>query len=121
MTAIIWIALCGLLAMRGTLPIVVYYAFLFLSVSAYVLYRADKRAASSGAWRTPESTLHLVAVLGGWPGALIARHQLHHKTRKSAFRITFWFTVFANCATVAWFASPGLRTRVFGLLEQISR
>ncbi|AQX16957.1 hypothetical protein BKM78_14310 [Tessaracoccus sp. T2.5-30] len=50
------------------------------------MYRADKVAAVQGAWRVPESSLHLVSLLGGWPGALVARHAFWHKTRKQPFR-----------------------------------
>lgn len=72
-----------------------------LSVVALVLYRADKRAAQRGAWRTRESTLHVVALLGGWPGALAARRLFRHKTRKQPFVAVLWLTVAAHCAGVA--------------------
>lgn len=44
-----------------------------------------------------ESKLHLVALLGGWPGGFIARHKLRHKTIKQPFRFIFWCTVVLNC------------------------
>lgn len=77
-------------------------AYVALSLVAFVLYRADKRAAQRGAWRTRESTLHLVALLGGWPGALAGRRVFRHKTRKQPFVTVLWLTVLANCAVVAW-------------------
>jgi uncharacterized membrane protein YsdA (DUF1294 family) len=69
-----------------------------LSLVALVLYRADKRAAQDGEWRTRESTLHLVALLGGWPGALAGRRLFRHKTRKQPFVTVLWLTVATNCA-----------------------
>lgn len=78
------------------LALVAVYAV--LSVVALVLYRVDKRAAQRGAWRTRESTLHLVALLGGWPGALAGRRLLRHKTRKQPFVRVLWLTVAANVA-----------------------
>jgi uncharacterized membrane protein YsdA (DUF1294 family) len=51
-------------------------------------YAADKSAAEQGRWRTSESTLHAVALVGGWPGALVARRVFRHKTRKQPFRCT---------------------------------
>ncbi len=75
----------------------------FMSALAFLNYRMDKTAAREGRWRTSESTLHLIAVLGGWPGALIARPVLRHKTTKQPFRTVFWMTVVANCAALAWF------------------
>jgi uncharacterized membrane protein YsdA (DUF1294 family)/cold shock CspA family protein len=77
--------------------------YVFFSASAVVMYREDKSAARRGAWRIPESNLHVVAVLGGWPGALVAQRLYRHKTTKEPFRTIFWVTVFANCAALVWF------------------
>ena len=76
-------------------------AYAGLSLVALVLYRADKRAAQRGEWRTRESTLHLVALLGGWPGALAGRRLFRHKTRKQPFVTVLWLTVVTNCAGAA--------------------
>jgi uncharacterized membrane protein YsdA (DUF1294 family) len=46
-----------------------------------------------GAIKTPESNLHLLALAGGWPGALFAQQFLRHKSAKAEFRGTFWVTV----------------------------
>jgi uncharacterized membrane protein YsdA (DUF1294 family)/cold shock CspA family protein len=66
------------------------------SVMAFMAYAMDKNAAETGAWRTPEKTLHLLAVMGGWPGALLAQQFLRHKSTKAEFRRVFWITVLAN-------------------------
>lgn len=66
------------------------------SVLAYALYAADKSAARRGAWRVSESTLHAVALAGGWPGALLAQQLTRHKTAKAEFRRIFWATVLLN-------------------------
>ena len=81
-----------------------------LSGVALAMYRADKNAAQRGGWRTPEANLHAVALLGGWPGALVARPFFRHKTTKEPFRTIFWCTVVANCLALAWFvyAAPAL-------------
>ena len=36
--------------------------------------------------------------MGGWPGALVARHQFRHKTSKVVFRIGYWLSVGLNVA-----------------------
>jgi uncharacterized membrane protein YsdA (DUF1294 family)/cold shock CspA family protein len=74
-----------------------------LSVVAFFMYGEDKSAAEQGRWRTPESTLHLLALLGGWPGALVARRFFRHKTTKQPFRTIFWITVVVNCVALTWF------------------
>ena len=73
---------------------------MLLSVIAYAVYAADKRAAVARRQRTPESTLLLIGLLGGWPGAVIAQRRLRHKTRKTSFLVRFWFTVVLNVAAV---------------------
>jgi uncharacterized membrane protein YsdA (DUF1294 family) len=82
-------------------------AYCASSVAGFTLYRLDKRAAQSGAMRTKERTLHLVDLLGGWPGGLFAQDRFRHKTRKAAFQIMFWTTVAINCAVIAWLLSAG--------------
>lgn len=77
-----------------------------LSVLTHAVYWRDKRAAEAGLARTRERTLHLLALAGGWPGALIAQRSLRHKTAKPTFRIVFWLTVLLNCGLVAWLILP---------------
>ena len=93
--------LVGLVALdRAPALLLVLYGL--LSLMAFTLYRADKRAAQRAEWRIPEVQLHAVALLGGWPGALVARRFFRHKTTKQPFRTIFWGTVVANCAALAW-------------------
>ena len=84
-----------------TLPVVL-LAYLVMSAVAYAAYARDKSAARSGRPRTPEKTLHLMSLLGGWPGALLAQRRLRHKSSKTAFLVPFWLTVAANLALLAW-------------------
>ena len=76
-------------------------AYLSLGIITFAVYAWDKAAARRGAWRVPDATLHVLAVLGGWPGALAAQRALRHKTRKQPFRTVFWITVALNCAALA--------------------
>ena len=96
-------ALLTLLAALGRTPWVVLGAYAVLSFALFLLYGADKSAAQRGSRRTPEATLHVVALLGGWPGGLVARQMFHHKTRKQPFVTVFWCTVALNCGALAWF------------------
>jgi len=86
----------------GKIPVVVPGVYAFLSLFAFAVYAKDKAAARDDIWRTPESSLHAIAVFGGWPGALVAQDVLRHKSSKSAFQWTFWFTVIVNCAVMLW-------------------
>jgi len=75
-------------------------AYSGLSAFAFLLYGRDKAAARRGARRIPERTLHVVALLGGWPGAWLAQRVFRHKTRKQPFRAIFWGTVVLNCSAL---------------------
>ncbi len=103
--AIDWVAFLPVLAVAAYLWLAVallgaalWYplAHLVLSVLAYLLYAGDKRAAVAGTWRTPERTLLLASLLGGWPGAVVAQQVLRHKNRKTSFQVAFWLAVAAN-------------------------
>jgi len=70
--------------------------YLVLSAVTFVLYGWDKVSAEGGHWRTQESTLNGLALLGGWPGAWIAQHAWRHKSRKESFLAAFWVAVVMN-------------------------
>jgi uncharacterized membrane protein YsdA (DUF1294 family)/cold shock CspA family protein len=72
--------------------------YLVMSAFTFLLYSWDKRAAIAGTNRTPERTLHLAALLGGWPGAVLAQQSLRHKNRKESFQFRFWLAALANVA-----------------------
>jgi uncharacterized membrane protein YsdA (DUF1294 family)/cold shock CspA family protein len=93
--AVFFAVLFGLVAWFDASPWLV-PAYAVASAVTFGLYAGDKRAATRGEWRTPEDTLHVAALLGGWPGALIARRLFRHKTTKEPFRTIFWCTVFVN-------------------------
>lgn len=88
------------------LPLWVAGLYVGVSAATFFAYAADKSAASSGAWRTPESTLHMLALACGWPGALLAQQFLRHKSTKQPFRQVFWATVLLNVAALVLLASP---------------
>ena len=87
------------------LPWLVGGAYLVTSLSCFVAYAIDKSAARNGGWRTPERTLLLLGLVGGWPGGVLAQQWLRHKTAKGSFQQMFWFTVVANVAGFLWLSS----------------
>lgn len=111
----LFMALFAGLALAGRVP--GRWALLYLIASAvcFALYALDKSAAVAGRRRTPERTLHLWALVGGWPGALLAQHALRHKSVKAGFRAVFWVTVGANLAGLWWLASPAGQRWLHGL------
>ncbi len=66
----------------------------------FLVYYYDKKAAQSNRLRISERNLHLLGLLGGWPGALLAQHWFRHKTSKTSFQIVYWLTVTINIFAV---------------------
>lgn len=71
-----------------------------LSLVSFIVYGVDKRLAGQERRRVPEKTLHLLALLGGWPGAIAGQRIFRHKTQKLAFRMVFWIGVLLHLAVV---------------------
>jgi len=80
--------------------------YLVASVASFLAYAVDKSAAREGGRRTAENTLHGLALLGGWPGALLAQQVLRHKSSKASFRQAFWATVGLNVLGFVLACSP---------------
>lgn len=59
----------------------------------FLAYWHDKRRAQQDGWRTPESTLHLMELSGGWPAAFLAQRFLRHKIVKRDYQVNFWAIV----------------------------
>jgi uncharacterized membrane protein YsdA (DUF1294 family) len=64
-----------------------------VSAFAFIVQAADKGRAAAGEWRISESALHLLELIGGWPGAFVAQQWLRHKNAKVGYQIVFWLIV----------------------------
>ncbi len=102
----LFVAVAITVALLWGVPLVVLSVYLGASVITIFAYAFDKAAAVRGDWRTPESTLHFLALFGGWPGALLAQQLLRHKSSKVEFRLVFWATVLLNVAAFVFLLSP---------------
>jgi uncharacterized membrane protein YsdA (DUF1294 family)/cold shock CspA family protein len=60
-----------------------------VSIITWFIYAADKRRARSRAWRESEFNLHLLEILGGWPGAFFAQRKFRHKSSKGVYQFVF--------------------------------
>lgn len=83
-----------------------FYFYSALSLLTFIIYARDKKAAQKGGWRTSEKTLHLLALLGGWPGALLGQKILRHKSRKQPFKVILWLTIISNSALLLYLLTP---------------
>jgi len=103
--SVIFLGLIMAASVIGYMPINLALLYFGGSTLTFMLYAYDKSKAKRGAWRTAESTLHLFALAGGWPGAAIAQQTLRHKSQKKEFRFIFWITVIANFVALFWLMS----------------
>ncbi len=81
----------------------------FAELAAFGLFWFDKAQARDHGWRVRESTLLLVALVGG-VGAWMGQHLLRHKTRKEPFRTRLKVVIAVHLIGVAavfwWLLRP---------------
>lgn len=102
--------------MSIAIPLIV----VLISLVTVFAYADDKRRAEEGRWRTSESSLLLLSLLGGWPGAITAMRWYRHKTTKASFIGAFWVTVFVTLIAFTLIAFPAAREAVITSLELMS-
>jgi uncharacterized membrane protein YsdA (DUF1294 family)/cold shock CspA family protein len=110
---IVMLAAVGRLSWWLPLPYIV------MSLFTFCLYAFDKSAAMNRRRRTPENTLQGLALLGGWPGALVAQRMFHHKSKKASFQALFWFIVVIHLLGLAMIASNSPMARVLMSIHDI--
>jgi uncharacterized membrane protein YsdA (DUF1294 family) len=59
---------------------------IIVNFCGFFVMRLDKRRAEQAQWRIPESSLFLVAVLGGSIGIYLGMQLFRHKTKRATFR-----------------------------------
>ena len=52
-----------------------------INIISFIVMGVDKRKAQKRAWRILESTLFVLAIIGGSIGSILGMHLFHHKTR----------------------------------------
>ena len=85
--------------------IVAYIAF--ISLLAVIITAHDKRAAQRHKWRVRESTLLLVAVLGGSIAMLMTMLLIRHKTKHAKFMVGLPVIIALQIAAVILIALKG--------------
>ena len=108
----------GIAVWLERLPPVIAAAYVGMSMITFFAYGLDKSAARSNRSRTPENTLHLLELLGGWPGALFAQGSFRHKTRKLSFQIAFWLCMAITLGVLVWLIHS---RQLEHLIRQLSR
>ena len=86
----------------GRLPLIITGIYIVMSLITFATYAIDKSAAQNNRWRIQESTLHLLSLIGGWPGAFFAQKKLRHKSNKKEFKRVYWVTIILNLSGFFW-------------------
>ena len=89
-TATLFFALLVGLVALDQASVLLLAPYCLFSVVGFGMYRADKIAAGRGSWRIPEANLHAIALLGGWPGALVAQRVLWWSCHGASIRVWVW-------------------------------
>lgn len=69
--------------MNAILFLIIY--FICINLIGFCLMGIDKRKAIKGAFRIPEATLFIVALIGGSIGSILGMYTFRHKTRHLLF------------------------------------
>jgi len=81
--------------------------FISISVITIFFYRHDKNRAIRNQGRIPESVLHLLALVGGSPGALLGQILFSHKTNKWTFSVVYALIVVLQVVVVIAYMKYG--------------
>ena len=87
-------------AVKPILVVVLIY-ILIISVIGWLLPYIDKNKAQNGKWRVRESTLFLVAALGGSAAMYASMQKYRHKTKHKRFMIGIPCIMFVQLAVIA--------------------
>lgn len=72
-----------------------------INLLAFAFFGLDKALAGGKAWRIPEKTLWLLALIGGSLGALAGMNFFRHKTKKTSFQLVLMVIILAQ-ALLLW-------------------
>ena len=81
--------------------ILIYLAI--INLCAFVAFGIDKLKARRDAWRTPESTLLLLAAIGGSFGSFLGMKVRRHKTQHKKFTILVPLLMAIHIAIISYF------------------
>ena len=94
-----------------TKNIIIY--FLIINIIAFLAMFIDKKRAEKGEWRIKESTLLILAIIGGSIGAIAGMYLFRHKTKKLKFTVGFPVILITQIALIIYLFANGYMTKLF--------
>lgn len=110
LVGLFFVVLAALIMLTRT-SLLLFVVYVAVSGFTFVVYAGDKSSAIQGDRRVPESTLHTLELLCGWPGALVAQQYYRHKNRKESYQATYWTMTALNLVLLASYFSVSLWLR----------
>ena len=89
------------------------YYLIAINVVTFLTYGFDKFKAKKGKWRIPESSLLLLAIIGGSIGAWFGIKVWHHKTLHKKFKYGIPLIVIAQIAIVVYIFRENIQAYIY--------
>lgn len=74
--------------------------FIAVNLTGFVLMGIDKYKAKKRAFRIPEATLFIIAIIGGSIGSIVGMYAFRHKTRHRSFVYGMPFILIVQIALI---------------------
>jgi len=74
---------------------------IIINILSGILFSYDKRAAIKNNRRIPESTLHMLEIVGGVFANMVLMYSIHHKNRKFRYYGVTW-VVMMGWIVIIW-------------------
>ena len=87
--------------------------FTAINFIAFFAYGIDKLKAKKGKWRIPESTLLLLAIIGGSIGAWLGIKVWHHKTLHKKFKYGIPLIVIIQIAIAIYIFRENIQAYIY--------
>ena len=84
-----------------------------INTLAFIVYGIDKLKAKKGKWRIPESTLLLLAIIGGSIGAWLGIKVWHHKTLHKKFKYGIPLIVITHIAITVYIFRENIQAYIY--------
>ncbi len=85
-----------------SLAVIIAGAFALINLWTVLRFHQDKQRAIAGQRRIAEADLLGLALIGGSPGALLARRLFRHKIRKQPFSASLYLIAAVQSAVLTW-------------------
>ena len=95
------------------MSVYILYYLIAINVITFLTYGIDKLKAKKGKWRIPESTLLILAIIGGSIGAWLGIKVWHHKTLHKKFKYGIPLIVIAQIAIVFYIFRENIQAYIY--------